>query len=431
MNANGQLTARTVALPDPPDLLAEAGEDGLLFRDEHSGLVGRGVALRLELPGGLADPIGVGLVAETLAGIATVDEVGLPGCGPVAMGALPFDPFTPGTLVVPEVIFGRAGGKGWVTTISPEGAPTPTPTPAVAGARGRPSGSGSGSGLGSGSGESPDHFTLASHLSHGEWKDVVARAVEVLSAGDLRKVVLARRVDITANRDFVISEVLERLVALYPSCMVFHVGDFLGASPELLINRTGEWVESHPLAGTVARSGDAHADEALVAGLLASAKDRHEHQVVIDVLRDGLAPLCDELTVPDEPSVLGLRNVSHLATRITGRLAAGAAGVRPTALELVARVHPTPAVGGTPTPDAVRYLQEAEGFDRGPYTGPVGWVDGRGDGSWAIGIRCATVTGATARLYAGNGIVADSNPTEELAETQLKLQALLAALVRP
>jgi menaquinone-specific isochorismate synthase len=135
------------------------------------------------------------------------------------------------------------------------------------------------------------------------------------------------------------------------------------------------------------------------------------------------------MDVPAQPSVMGLRNVSHLATHITGTLAAS--GSRPSALELVARVHPTPAVGGTPTDTAIKYLQSVEGFDRGCYAGPVGWVDGRGDGAWAIGIRSAVVSGVTAQLYAGNGIVAGSDPEAELAETQLKLQALLAALVRP
>jgi menaquinone-specific isochorismate synthase len=162
---------------------------------------------------------------------------------------------------------------------------------------------------------------------------------------------------------------------------------------------------------------------------MASPKARHEHQVVVDALVSALAPWCSDMDVPDQPSVMGLRNVSHLATHITGTLTPSEP--RPSALELVARVHPTPAVGGTPTDTAIKYLQSVEGFDRGCYAGPVGWVDGRGDGAWAIGIRSAVVSGANAYLYAGNGIVAGSDPDEELAETQLKLQALLAALVRP
>ncbi len=409
------LVARTTALADPPDLLAEAGDGGLLWRDERGGLAGAGVAARLELPGGLADPDSVRRASEALESIETVDEVGLPGCGPVAIGALPFDPAASGHLVIPQRIVGRSGQQGWETIIS-EGGEEPSAS--------RP-------GPAQPPGEPPDQFTLVSSMPHHEWKEMVAAAVGELSESDLRKVVLARRIDISANRPFIVSDVLERLVALYPSCMVFSVDGFLGASPELLIARVGDRVDSHPLAGTVARSGDAHGDEALVAKLMSSSKARHEHQVVVDVLTEVLSSVCDELTVPQRPSIVGLRNVSHLGTHIHGRLSAPQADGRPSVLELVARVHPTPAVGGTPTDNAVRYLQKVEGFDRRCYAGPVGWMDYRGDGAWAIGIRCAEVEGASAHLYAGNGIVAGSDPAEELAETQLKLQALLAALVRP
>jgi menaquinone-specific isochorismate synthase len=269
-------------------------------------------------------------------------------------------------------------------------------------------------------------------MSHGDWKGVVAQALDAIKREEFRKVVLARRVEITSNRPFVLGEVLSRLEALYPSCMVFSVNGFVGASPELLIRRDGRQVESHPLAGTVARSGDSRSDEELVAGLMASEKARHEHQVVVDALEKTLAEVCSEIDVAQQPSVMALRNVSHLATRITGLLVADEQAMpRPSALELAARLHPTPAVGGDPTEAAVEYLRGVEGFDRGCYAGPVGWVDARGDGEFAIGIRCAEVNGCRARIYAGNGVVEGSDPDEELAETQLKLQALLAALVRP
>lgn len=411
-----QLRATTVILPEPPDLLTQAGDDGYLFRGEHGGLAGRGVALRIDLPEGLGGPDTATRVQAALAEIASVDPLELPGTGPVAIGALPFDPAAGGHLVVPRRIFGRHGDRGWVTTVAPVDS---GPAPVVLGPDPRAPGDGS----------PPDRFTLTPTMAHQAWKEVIADAVEVLRRGDLRKVVLARRIDIEANRPFVISDVLERLTALYPSCMVYSVEGFLGASPELLISRYGSQVESHPLAGTVARSGDVHGDEALVARLMSSPKARHEHQVVVDAIATALHPLCPSLAIPDSPSVMGLRNVSHLGTHITGRLASGPD--TPSALDLVARVHPTPAVGGTPTDAAMRYLQKVEGFDRGRYAGPVGWVDSRGDGCFALGIRGAEVSGAEARIFAGNGIVAGSDPSEELAETQLKLQALLAALVRP
>jgi menaquinone-specific isochorismate synthase len=427
------LRAVTVAIDEPLDLVKEAGGRGLLWREETAGMAGTGVAARLDLPHGLADPGSVRKVSEMLASIEVDDDVGLPGSGPVAIGALPFDPAVAGQLTIPRRIVGRSGNRSWLTTISGPGLEE-----FDAGVGRNFTGNDLvGEGL---PGASPDEFKLNPSMSHAEWMETVADAVEALERGDLRKVVLARRVDITANRPFVVPDVLERLTALYPSCMIFSVGGFLGASPELLIRRNGRDVESHPLAGTVARSGDAHGDEALVAKLMGSPKARHEHAVVVDALASALAPLCAELDVPDTPSVLGLRNVSHLATRITGRLAGSGDGTPrtgedgdrpPTALELVSLVHPTPAVGGEPTEPALRYMQKVEGFDRGCYAGPVGWTDARGNGAWAYGIRSAEVQGARARIYAGNGIVAGSDPREELAETQLKLQALLAALVRP
>lgn len=410
------LRARTVALEGDPDLLGESGESGYLWREERGGLAATGVAARIDLAGGLCESGGPARVRDALDSIETLDEVGLPGCGPVAIGALPFDPRSPSHLVIPQRVVGRWEGRAWVTTVSPVSAAEGTagwsvepPVPPA--------------------GSPPDHFSLTSSMPHSDWKAVVAAAVDAIKRGEVRKVVLARRVDITGNRPFVITDVLARLEALYPSCMIFSVEGFLGASPELLIRRAGDRIESHPLAGTVARSGDTRSDESLIAGLMASEKARHEHQVVVDELRAALGPLCSELVIPDQPTVMGLRNVSHLGTRITGTLAPVSAP--PSALELVARVHPTPAVGGNPTDVALRYAADVEGFDRGRYAGPVGWMDRNGDGAFALGIRCAEVSGARARIFAGNGVVAGSDPDEELAETQLKLQALLAALVRP
>jgi menaquinone-specific isochorismate synthase len=408
--------ARSVPLEAPPDLLEIAGQGGVLWRHEHGGMAASGEAFRLEFPRGIADRLAVCRATDALRAVACEDEVGLPGCGPIAIGALPFDPTAAGSLVVPRQIIGRRGEQAWLTTLEPVAAGgAATETASTTAAFGEPP-------------QPPDEFSLTPSLPHAEWKGLVAATVERIAAQEFDKVVLARRIDITANRPFVIGDVLSRLAALYPSCMVFSVDGFIGASPELLIAREGDRVSSNPLAGTVARSGDAHADEALVAGLMSSPKARSEHQVVVDGLSRALAPVCAELDIPGTPSVLGLRNVSHLATFITARLAPSS---RESALELVARVHPTAAVGGDPTDAAVAYLQKVEGFDRGHYAGPVGWMDARGDGAWAIGIRSAEVDGASASIFAGNGVVAGSDPADELAETQLKLQALLAALVRP
>ena len=431
------------------NLLAAAGSDGVLWQHEGFGLAGRGVALRIELPRGLTDAAGVAEVAATLAAIGRSDDVAGPGTGAVALGALPFVRDAPGSLVVPRVVIGRRDGEAWITT---------TARPGTGPSAARLADRMAADALGGFADPrpAPSQFTLTSVMDHDDWGRLVAGAVARIDDGALGKVVLARQVDVTANRPFVTSDVLSRLLALYPTCMVFRVDGFLGASPELLIERQGAHVASHPLAGTIGRSGDLATDEALIAGLLASPKERREHAYVIEGLRRTLGPLCESLDIPDKPTVLELRNVSHLATRLTGVLSAvpdGPAGTRggdargqseppgdepahpglgvPSALQLVAEVHPTPAVGGTPTDEAVAYIGEVEGFDRGRYAGPVGWMDARGDGSWAIGLRSAHVDGDHASMYAGVGVVAGSRPQAELQETQLKLQALLAALIRP
>ena len=406
------LVARTVALPASaePDLLAiGGGPGGFLWHTEDLALAGRGVALRIVGPADRAERL-----AELLATIPADDQVGGPGCGPVVLGALPFDDRPATRLVIPASVVGRAAdGRSWLTTVARSGvAPTTlglaelSALPAIA---------------------PPDRFSLVSVRSHAEWSKLVEEAVGVVRAGRLAKVVLAREVLVEANRPFVPADVLRRLHALYPSCMLFSAEGFLGASPELLVSRRGRQVHSQPLAGTVARSGDPRADQRLTEAMMSSAKEREEHRLVVDEVAARLRPICDRLDVPDSPSIVPLRNVSHLGTPIAGWLTSPA----PTALELVARLHPTPAVAGSPTGAAAAYLKVVEGFDRGHYGGPVGWMDARGDGDWALGIRCAEVVADTARLFAGVGVVADSDPDAELAETQLKLQALLAALVRP
>jgi len=401
------LVSRTAEL-DPDrriDLVAVGGDGGFVFEQEGHGLAGRGVALRLPLPHGLAGDLSS--ITDALAAHA----------GVVAIGALPFDRHEPCSLIVPEVVVRRdVDGRQWVTTAGTGGAAAPGPElvdRAMACA--------------AGGAVVPDGFSLTSPRPHPDWQATIARAVDDIARGSLDKVVVAREVLVEANRPIVVADVLERLRALYPACFVFSVDGFIGASPELLVERRGAAVRSHPLAGTSPRSGDPHADELLVAQLLASVKDQREHRFVIDEIDRVLRPRCVDLDVPSTPSIMQLRNVLHLGTEIAGTLRAPA----PTALELAAALHPTPAVAGTPTAEALAWLERHEGLHRGRYAGPVGWVDGNGDGMFAIGIRSAEVDGDRARLFAGVGVVEGSDPQRELVETQLKLQALLAAVVRP
>ncbi len=403
-----ELVARTRRVDHDLDLLALAGPDGVILERGRVGLAGRGVARAVTV----AD------ADAALAAIATDDEVGVPGTGPVAFGALPFRATPEAPLVVPEVIWGRAeDGTRWVTTIGPADhpadvdvaslclAPAPTRPPA------------------------PRRITVTPVRSADWWCELVATATKAMRAAGpdgLRKVVLARELLVEADAPFDRSAILQRLRATYPGCFLFHVDGFLGASPELLVARSGDIVRAQPMAGTAPRGGDPSADARLGAALLASPTYRHEHQITIDMVHDTLLPWCSYLDYEAEPSVVGVANVQHLATLVEGRLSQPA----PSVLELVGALHPTPAVNGWPRAQATEWIAEHEGFDRGRYAGAVGWVDGRGNGTWAVSIRCADVTGATARLCAGNGIVADSDPATELAETQAKLQALQSALTR-
>jgi menaquinone-specific isochorismate synthase len=407
-----------------PELLRAGGQDGrALWSRADVSLLGVGQAMGVPLAAGWAAPERVSLVGEVLSAISGDDDLGLPACGPVAMGALPYDPAVAGRLSIPRLLVARQGARSWATLTEPRGAQTANVRRAVedelAELRLEPPPE-----------PLPDRFELTAAIPHDEWKQLVAKAVGEMQGGSLTKVVLARQVKVVANRPFVLPETLSRLASLYPSCTVFRVEGFIGASPETLVRRAGEHVLSHPLAGTVARSGDPATDEALLAALMSSGKDRHEHQLVVDEIAAKLRPFCASLDVPKVPSTVALRNVSHLGTEIRGALSVDHLPM-PTSLELAALLQPTPAVGGLPMEAALRWQRDNEGFDRGCYAGPVGWVDSRGDGEWALGLRSANVSGRRAVLYAGNGIVAGSDPDAELAETQLKLQALLAALVRP
>jgi menaquinone-specific isochorismate synthase len=400
------LVARTRRLDGEVDLASlGARPGGVLFEQGRYGLAGQGE--RFRVPVGQAD--------ELLKQIAVDDQVGLPGCGPVAFGALPFDLAQPAELVVPAVVWGRApGGERWVTTIGPAGPAEEGGSPAPV--RSDPAGG-------------PSRFTVEPGRSPASWCELVERATKTMAGpgAELRKVVLARQLEVTADIPFRIDEVVARLRAGYPGCHIVHVDGFVAASPELLVSRAGDVVRSHPMAGTAPRGGDPSADAALAASLLSSTKDREEHQITIDMVQDTLLRWCSYVDYEEAPSVVPVANVQHLATLVEGRLSHPV----PSVLELVRALHPTPAVCGSPRETAFGFIAAEEGFDRGRYAGTAGWVDARGNGTWAVSIRCAEISANTARLAAGCGIVVDSDPETELAETRVKFQALLSALVRP
>jgi isochorismate synthase len=255
----------------------------------------------------------------------------------------------------------------------------------------------------------------------------VAEVVRRLDDG-LRKVVLARTIEVDAGRELDARRLAHRLRAVNPDAFTFAVptkdGILVGASPELLVSRFGREVRSNPLAGSAARSGDPEEDRANADELQASAKDREEHAIVVEAIAGVLGPFCRELTWDPAPTLLETPNVWHLSTRFRGLLREPSPGV----VELVQALHPTPAVAGEPREAALGLIADLEPFERGSYAGPVGWVDASGDGEWAIALRCAELRGDHATLYAGAGIVAGSRPAAEVDETERKFRAFLDAL---
>jgi menaquinone-specific isochorismate synthase len=262
----------------------------------------------------------------------------------------------------------------------------------------------------------------------GDYRAAVRQGLERIAAGEFQKIVLARAIDLAASRALHPLEVLNGLRERFPECYAFSAASgegpsFIGASPERLVRVSQGAIETEALAGSARRGAGASEDAALAAGLLRSEKDLREHRHVIDSITRRLEPLGARLEHPETPAVRKLANVQHLHTPMRGKLPEG---VR--LLDLVAVLHPTPAVGGTPREAAVARIRELEGFPRGLYAGAIGWLNARGGGEFFVGLRSALVEGAKARVYAGAGIVAGSEPERELAETELKFQALLAAL---
>lgn len=256
----------------------------------------------------------------------------------------------------------------------------------------------------------------------------VQEALQQISGGTLQKVVLSRALRIAAQVDVkrLLQCLMSRNMLGYTFAMdLMDQGRALvGASPELLVSKTDRWVQSHPLAGSVPRSPDPQEDQARAQCLLASSKDHREHAFVVDAVAHTLAPHCHTLVVPKTPSLVSTPTLWHLGTHITGELK----DPRISSLELALALHPTPAVCGYPPQSAKAFIEATEGFDRGYFTGLVGWCDPQGDGEWAVTIRCAEVGDGCATLYAGAGIVQGSDPATELAETTAKMQTMLGAM---
>ncbi|GAA2075525.1 isochorismate synthase [Microbacterium hatanonis] len=377
----------------------------------------------LRAAGGVESP--ARFVAERWRAIAAAaeidDPVGLPGTGLIALGSFTFDPRSAktSTLTVPWIVVGRRGGRSWVTRISHADSVVDDE---LLGLPARvPYGPHWSATLGPGAMD-PDAYQGA-----------VRAALGAIERHEVDKVVLARDLVGTAPVGADLRRLVRSLASGYPDCWIFAVDGLIGASPETLVTVSAGTVTARVLAGTTARGADVDADAAASVALATSPKDQDEHRFAVQSVLASLRPHTSALAAAEQPFTLRLPNVWHLATDVEGVLSDAASS-----LDLLEALHPTAAVAGTPTRDAVELIHRLEPFDRGRYAGAVGWVDGAGDGEWAIALRCAQfdIDAAPAgsrdaiplTAYAGAGIVAGSDPESELLETRVKFRPIVEAL---
>ena len=402
------LTVSTVEVDDHTSLLDSLPQrQQLLWLRRGEGMVGFGTALRREFTGAarFAD---ASAVWRSIASHASVeDAVRVPGTGLIAFGTFAFASSSSAASVlhVPSIVIGRRHGRAWLTRINADGAPE-MPMPAS-----RTLGDAAHVAFAPGA-FTPDEFLAA-----------VNTAIGAIDAHQVSKVVLARDLVGTLSDAADTAPTLCALAAGYPDCWTFAVDDFIGSSPETLVAVADNTVTARVLAGSAARGTDSPTDQQAAIDLATSTKDQDEHQYAVQSVLAALRPHSPGVTASEMPFTLRLPNLWHLASDVEGTLSDGS-----TSLDLVDALHPTAAVAGTPTPTAVALIDEWEPFDRGRYAGPVGWVGADGDGEWAIALRCAQIEpGGLVHAYAGAGIVAESIPAHELAETSLKFRPIVEA----
>ncbi len=379
------------------------------------GLIGWGRALSTTTTGPSRFADAASWWRAVAAGAVVRDDVQVPGTGPILFASMAYSASsaTPSTLVVPAVVVGRRGDDAWVTTVTTDGS-LPYAAPLARAADPAP----------------PGVVAFADGAkSAADWELAVAEAVERITDGRLDKVVLARSLVASARDTIDARWVLRRLQERYDTTWVFAVDGLVGATPEMLVRLDRGLATSRVLAGTIRRTGDDTHDLALAASLARSSKDLEEHEYAVRSVADALSRHCTSMYVPEAPFVLHLANVMHLATDVAGVVDDGA-----DSLELAAALHPSAAVCGTPTSTADALVTELEGMDRGRYAGPVGWMDAAGDGEWGIALRCGLLSPTDPRqitLYAGCGIVAGSDPEDEVAESDAKFLPMRDSLTAP
>ncbi len=415
------MRSTTIRFDQPLDLVDLGAQAGLVWSNDGTILAGMGPVCH-RIP--LSRPSGGAEATAALAALAGRDELNRAGSGPLAFAALPFDRHADGELLLPEIVLGadRAGFR-WATVLADRDLTDDEVGERVSAALAALEAESSAE-----RGPEPTRFDVRSTLAPEYWRDeILTPARDLIRAEAMEKVVLARELTVATDRPIDLPLVLTRLAATYPVGHLFCVDGFFGASPEQLVSRLGDVVRAHPLAGTAPRSSDPDRDRTLATELMTSDKNRWEHRITISWLLDNLLPFCSYVDAEPEPSIVSLANVHHLGTRVEGRLSSPP----PSILELVGALHPTPALGGSPQGPALDLIDKVEELDRGRYGGPTGWVDAKGNGVFAVAIRSAQMDENQIRVFSGVGVVDDSDPEAELAETRAKFSAILNALIRP
>ena len=419
-SASRGLVVETVSLPQAPDLFGlDSLTPPLLWWRHGSGMVGLDQIECLSFTGP-SRIIEANAAWNAITRSAEVhNTLSVAGTGLVAWGTFTFSAGSAAAsrLVIPRVIVGVRGDASWLTRIRFADEPEAELTIDVATQL-----------VASYTRRSPVTTNTPVSFSPGQlsteaYRQAVLSAVSRIDAGAVEKVVLARDLVGTVPSTFTVAPSVQKLSESYPDCWTFSVDGLFGSSPETLVSVHGHKVSARVLAGTTQRGSDTARDLAQAAELASSTKDLDEHGFATRSVVDALRPFTQQLTASDEPFTLKLPNLWHLATDISATLVPGASS-----LDLVAALHPTAAVAGTPTGAAVEVISELEPFDRGRYAGPVGWISADGDGEWAIALRCAQIEGDTVTAYAGGGILADSIPEMELAETEMKFRPIVEAL---
>ncbi|MFZ9283630.1 MAG: isochorismate synthase [Candidatus Nanopelagicales bacterium] len=408
------LNFQTIEIPDPGDLLQLLPKPNndqkiAVWIRERTGMIAVGETVRFEILGQERFSRAHRWWRDVIKNSVILDDVQVTGTGAFAFASFGFraQP-TPSILIVPRIVIGKTDGKNWITTSDgtdplaalaeikrPHAAPSPIGAIEISGGS----------------------------ISEQAWGKIVDDLVNKINRGDIDKVVLARDLNVTTANQVDVRFILENLSTTFSDCWTYYVDGLIGATPEMLLRKRGNEIISRVLAGTITQNKDKDTNELLQARLMASDKDQQEHDYAVQSVSAALAVHCTDLVVPETPTVLRLANVAHLSTEVTAVVADNSP-----ALVLAGSLHPTAAVCGTPTERARDLIAEVEGMDRSRYAGPIGWIDGSGDGDLGLAIRCAEVNENKLRLFAGCGVVAGSTSESEIAESAAKFRAILNAL---